>query len=88
MFETMAERFHTPEQKVASRLWRAGSAATRYVDEEERRLILQALVVGITVWALVMILKVAAHWGFHRLVTVVDHAPSIAVVLIPLVRSR
>lgn len=76
--------FQTREQKLAAGLLKAGSAATQQVDSEERRLILQALVVGVVVWALVMLLKLAAHWGFHGLVSVMDHAPHVALIAVPL----
>lgn len=79
------QQFHTPEQRVAAGLWRAGEAAAEQVDSEERRLILQALVVGVVVWALVMLLKLGAHWGFHALTHAMDHVPHVAVILVPLV---
>lgn len=81
----MGERFHTPEQRVAAGLMKAGTAATRQVDSQERRLIVQAIVVGVVVWAVVMLLKLAAHWGFHTLTYAMDRAPHIALILLPLV---
>lgn len=45
---------------------------------------MQALVVGAVVWAVVSVLKVAAHVGFHGLTAAMDRAPSIVLVLVPL----
>lgn len=36
-----------------------------YFDEEERRLVVQSIVIGVVVWAIIYPLKVAVHWLFH-----------------------
>ncbi len=55
------------------------------VDSEERRLLFQAVVVGVVVWAFVAVLKWGVHEGIALTTLFVRGAPSVAVVWIPLV---
>ena len=36
-----------------------------YFDEEERRLVLQSVIIGVVVWAIVFLLKTLVHWAFE-----------------------
>lgn len=54
------------------------------VDAEERRLLIQAIVVGVVVWGFVELLKRAVHAGFHWMADTLDRAPSVVFVWIPL----
>jgi hypothetical protein len=55
------------------------------VDEEERRLLIQACVVGVVVWVFVIVLKLAVHTGFELLANALAQTHSVAFVWIPLV---
>lgn len=55
------------------------------VDAEERRLLIQAFVVGVVVWAMVTVLKLAVHWGFRSMAALLAQTPSVAFVWVPLV---
>lgn len=81
----MNDELQTPAQRLVARFLRTGTAATGHFDEQERRLVAQALVVGVAVWAIVSALKYAAHWGFHMLTELMSHAPTVLLVLVPLV---
>jgi len=37
----------------------------KYFDEEEQRLAVQSVVIGVVVWAVVFSLKTAVHWLFE-----------------------
>jgi len=53
----------------------------RRVDVEERRMLIQAAVVGVTVWAFVTVLKLAVvHEGFSLTQRLISHAPSVVLV--------
>lgn len=65
-------------------LERSLSGLSRF-DPHERRLIFQALVVGVVVWALVYPLKLAVHGGFSGLVHAFSVAPTILLIFVPLV---
>lgn len=54
------------------------------VDAEERRLLVQAVVVGVVVWAFVTVLKLGVHHGFAYVAALLDGAPHIALVWLPL----
>lgn len=58
-----------------------------YFDTHERRQVLQAVLVGVAVWALVHVLKLAVHEAFHLLHAAVTAPgwPVPALVLVPLV---
>ncbi len=60
-------------------------AGLSHFDPHERRLVFQAVVVGVVVWAMVYPLKVAVHSGFSGLVTAFEGMPSIIFILLPLV---
>ena len=36
----------------------------KYFDEEEQRLAIQSVIIGVVVWAIVFSLKTAVHWLF------------------------
>ena len=55
-----------------------------YFDQEERRLVVQSAVIGVVVWAVVFALKTAVHWTFHTLLEWIEHAPTPALLLVPL----
>lgn len=54
------------------------------VDAEERRLLLQAVVVGVVVWAFVATLKFCVHHGLAALSALLALAPHVALILVPL----
>lgn len=54
------------------------------VDAEERRLLIQACVVGVVVWAFVALLKLAVREGFALMASLLALAPNVAFVWIPL----
>ena len=59
-------------------------AGVSHFDPHEQRLVFQAVVVGVVVWAMVYPLKVAVHHGFGGLVSMFEHVPYIFFILIPL----
>ncbi|HET8938562.1 MAG TPA: chloride channel protein [Polyangiales bacterium] len=54
------------------------------IDAEERRLLIQACVVGVVVWAFVAVLKLAVREGFAWMASLLALAPNVAFVWIPL----
>lgn len=55
-----------------------------YFDREERRLVVQSLVIGVVVWAVVFALKTAVHFTFHELIHFLEGVP-IWIVFVPLI---
>lgn len=55
-----------------------------YFNDEERRLILQSVVIGVLVWAAVFSLKAGVHWLFDAVVGWLEAAPSLLFVFAPL----
>ena len=55
-----------------------------YFDPQERRLVMQALVIGVTVWGLVYGLRVGVHWAFDGVMAWVEGGPSRLLVFLPL----
>ena len=55
-----------------------------YFDEEERRLVLQSVVIGVVVWAIIFTLKEAVHWAFENTLHFLEEGPSPFLVFIPL----
>ncbi|MCA9978149.1 MAG: chloride channel protein, partial [Anaerolineales bacterium] len=56
----------------------------QYFDEEEQRLVLQSIIIGIAVWAIVFLLKQVVHSVFHATLHWVEAAPTPFVVFAPL----
>jgi len=55
-----------------------------YFDPHERRLVFQAMVVGVVVWTVVFVLKEAVHVAFHQTIHWVEHASTPWLVFVPL----
>ncbi|MCP4362805.1 MAG: hypothetical protein GY796_32775 [Chloroflexi bacterium] len=58
-----------------------------YFDEEERRLVVQSIIIGVVVWAVIYPLKEAVHWLFHTTLHYLEelgHGPQQLLVLVPL----
>ncbi|MCA9973281.1 MAG: chloride channel protein [Anaerolineales bacterium] len=55
-----------------------------YLDEEEQRLIVQSVLVGVVVWGIVFGLKQLVHQAFHATLHWVEAAPTVLVLFIPL----
>ncbi len=55
-----------------------------YFDPNERRLVVQSVVIGFVVWAVVFSLKTAVHVVFEAVLHWVEHSPSIFLVFVPL----
>lgn len=55
-----------------------------YFDREERRLVVQSVIIGVVVWAIVYGLKTAVHELFHITLHWIEAAPTPLVLLIPL----
>ncbi|NJN55224.1 MAG: hypothetical protein HC804_10970 [Anaerolineae bacterium] len=56
-------------------------------DDEERRLVVQSVVIGVVIWAIVYPLKVGVHWLFHWTLHSLEslgHGPQQLLVLLPL----
>ena len=53
-------------------------------DRSERRLVFQAIVIGVVVWAVVFALKTAVHEGAHAVTHWIDHGPSPFLLFVPL----
>ena len=53
-------------------------------DRHERRLVFQAIVIGVVVWGIVFSLKWAVHEVFHQLIELLEHAPSPFLLFLPL----
>lgn len=56
----------------------------QYFDEEEQRLVLQSIIIGIAVWAVVFPLKQMVHTIFHTTLHWIEAAPTPLVLFIPL----
>lgn len=56
-----------------------------YFDEEERRLVVRAAVVGVVVWAVAFVLKTAVYELFALTLQALEAAPSYLFVLLPLI---
>jgi CIC family chloride channel protein len=54
------------------------------LGKEQRTLALQAIVIGIVVWAAIFALKESVHWLFHEVLHWIEHAPTPWLLLIPL----
>ena len=57
---------------------------TLYISNEERRLILQSILIGIVVWAVVYPLKLLVHELSHATIHWLEHAPTLLLVFVPL----
>jgi CIC family chloride channel protein len=57
---------------------------TLYFDEQEQRLVVRAVVIGIVVWAFVFALRASVHWLFEQVIHLVNASPSLLFILIPL----
>ncbi|MCP4416679.1 MAG: hypothetical protein GY805_08655 [Chloroflexi bacterium] len=56
----------------------------KYFDEEEQRLAVQSVVIGVVVWAIVFSLKTAVHWLFETVLHFLQEGPSPWLLFIPL----
>ncbi len=54
-----------------------------YFDQDERRLVVQSIIIGVVVWAAVFSLKAAVHWAFHETLHWLEHV-NLLFVFIPL----
>lgn len=57
---------------------------TLYISNEERRLVVQSIIIGIVVWAVVYPLKVMVHELSHTTIHWLEHAPTLLLVFLPL----
>ncbi len=57
---------------------------TLYFDEQEQRLVVRAVVIGVVVWAFVFALRASVHWLFEQVIHLVNASPSLLFILIPL----
>ena len=69
---------------IFSDFWGTLRNITLYVSDEERRLILQSVIIGVIVWAVVFPLKIAVHELSHVTLQWLEHAPALFFVFIPL----
>lgn len=58
---------------------------TLYFDEQEQRLVVRAVVIGIVVWAFVFALRASVHWLFEEVIHLVEASPSLLFIFIPLI---
>lgn len=56
----------------------------RYFNEEERRLVVQSLVIGVVVWAIVFGLKTAVYRLFETILAWIEIAPTPLLIFVPL----
>ncbi|MCA9917291.1 MAG: chloride channel protein [Anaerolineales bacterium] len=56
----------------------------KYFDEEEQRLAVQSVIIGVVVWAVVFSLKTAVHWMFETILHFIESGPSPWLLFIPL----
>lgn len=61
-----------------------GRSLRLYFDEEEERLVVQSVIVGVVVWAVVFPLKWLVHSLFHIILHWIETAPTPLVLFIPL----
>ena len=54
------------------------------LGKEQRRLVLQSIVVGLAAWAVVFVLKELVHWMFQLVLQWIESAPTPAVLFLPL----
>lgn len=56
----------------------------KYFDEEEQRLAVQSVIIGVLVWAVVFSLKTAVHWLFEIVLRFLESVPSPFLLFVPL----
>ena len=56
----------------------------KYFDEEEQRLAVQSVIIGVVVWAIVFSLKTAVHWLFETVLHFLEDGPSPWLLFLPL----
>lgn len=56
----------------------------KYFDEEEQRLAVQSIIIGVVVWAIVFSLKTAVHWLFETVLHFIENGPSPWLLFLPL----
>jgi CIC family chloride channel protein len=56
----------------------------KYFDEEEQRLAVQSIIIGVAVWAIVFSLKTAVHWLFETVLHFLEGGPSPWLLFVPL----
>lgn len=56
----------------------------KYFDEEEQRLAVQSVIIGVVVWAIVFSLKTSVHWLFETVLHFIEAGPSPWLLFIPL----
>ena len=64
--------------------WGTLRAVASYFNEEERRLVVQSIVIGVFVWAFIFLLKTSVHWLFHTTIHWLEAGPSLLLVFVPL----
>lgn len=56
----------------------------KYFDEEEQRLAMQSVIIGVAVWAIVFSLKTSVHWLFETVLHLLENGPSPWLLFVPL----
>ena len=56
----------------------------RYFDEDEQRLAIQSVIIGVVVWAIVFSLKISVNWLFETILHFLESGPSPWLLFIPL----
>lgn len=64
--------------------WGTLRTIASYINEEERRLVIQSVVIGVFVWAFIFALKESVHWLFHTVIHWLEEGPSLLLVFVPL----
>ncbi len=55
-----------------------------YFDREERRLVVQSIIIGVAVWAVVFSLETAVEWAFETTLHFLENGPTLFLVFAPL----
>lgn len=71
-------------ESLRAAIAKPGEIVTTYFDAQERRQVVQAVVVGVVVWTLCYLLKQLVHGGFHVLMALLPGGLASAIVVIPL----
>ncbi|MCA9872660.1 MAG: chloride channel protein [Anaerolineales bacterium] len=71
-------------RSIIDDFWGTLRTLASYINEEERRLVIQSVVIGVVVWAFVIALKEGVHWLFHTTIHWLEEGPSLLLVFVPL----
>ena len=64
--------------------WHPFRRLTLHFDEQEQRLVVRSIVIGVVVWVFVVALRATVHWLFETVIHLVNASPSPLFIFLPL----